>query len=140
MLRSFTTAVTTLCLGLTSGSALAEGIELPKTVRPSMGGDFIVNPVFSTNNAVQGLSYNIFSVNPNGSLGDALEGVVLRPNTVNTQPGEKRRVLMIVPQGAIKSERMLAVCMWKDPTLPGPGGRSQLLAAFRYCRLFTARP
>lgn len=126
--------------GLACGPALAEGIELQKVVRPSMGGDFVVMPVFSTNEAVQGLSYNVFSVESNGSLGAAIEGVVLRPGVVNTSPGEKRRVLMIVPRQSVQSERLLAVCMWKEPTLPTSGGRSQLLAAFRYCKLFTARP
>jgi hypothetical protein len=128
-----------LSLGLAAGPALADGIELPKTVRPTPGGDYVVRSQLSTSQAVPGLQYEVFRVSADGRIGEPVEGTSLRPARLNTQPGVKNRVLVIVPGKAISGEQLLAVCMWKDPPTAS-GSQSQLLAMFRYCKLFTAKP
>lgn len=127
-----------LLLGLAT-PALADGIELPKTIRPTPGGTYVVRAVITTTNAVQDLQYNVFNVAADGRIGDAVDGVTLRPAQLNTQPGVKRRILVVVPGQAIKQEQLLSLCMWKEPP-QATGTQSQLLAFFRYCKLFQAKP
>lgn len=120
-------------------AALSDGIELPKIVRPTPGGDYVLRSQVMTTQAVSGLQYQVFRVGGDGRIGDEVPGTSLRPAKINTQPGVKNRVLLVVPGAAIANEQLLAVCMWKDPPEP-VGQQSQLLAAFRYCKLFTAKP
>lgn len=120
-------------------AALADGIELPQIVRPTPGGDYVLRSQITTSQAVTALQYEVFRVAPDGRIGDPVPETALRPTRLNTQPGVKNRVLVIVPGVAISSEQLLAICMWKDPPT-ATGTQSQLLSAFRYCKLFTAKP
>lgn len=125
---------------LTPLAAMADGIELPKQVRPSMGGDFVMRTVVTTTNSVQGLQYNLFQVTKDGRIGEPLKDTTFRPAVFNTQAGQKHNLLVRFPSSEVISERLLALCMWKEPPSATPGSPSQLLASFRYCKLFSAKP
>lgn len=138
MLRRFLSGAL-LSLGLACGPALADGIEIPKVVRPTAGGDYVLRAQLITSQAVSGLQYEVFYVDDDGRIGEPVPGTALRPARLNTQPGVKSRLLVIVPGAAVSRERLLATCMWKDPP-QAVGQQSQLLSAFRYCKLFSAKP
>lgn len=128
-----------LLVGLAARPVFADGIELPKTIRPTPGGDYVVRSQIMTTQGVNGLQYQVFYVGKDGRIGEEVKDSILRPSKLNTKPGVKNRVLVIVPGKAVTDEQLLALCMWKDPP-ESVGQQSQLLAAFRYCKLFTAKP
>lgn len=128
-----------LTLGLLpfAGAALADGIELPAKIRPGLGGNYVVRATLVTNNNVTGLQYAPFWVGKDGRIGDEISGFQRRPATVNTRAGEKRQVLVTFPASQIQPSQRLALCMWREPDIPA-SATSQMINAFRYCKLFTA--
>jgi hypothetical protein len=128
-----------LSLGLLpfAGAALADGIELPAKVRPGFGGQYVVRATLVTSNNVTGLQYAPFTVTPDGRIGEEVPGFQLRPTTINTRAGEKRQVLVTFPAAQTFPSSRLALCMWRQPDVP-KSDTSQMINAFRYCKLFAA--
>ena len=138
-MRRFFSAAILLLAGLHVGPAFADGIEIPKVVRPTPGGDYVLRAQLMTTQAVNNLQYEVFTVSSDGRIGDPVKDTSLRPIKLNTQPGVKNRVLVVVPGAAVQKEQLLSICMWKDPPEIA-GQQSQLLSSFRYCKLFSAKP
>lgn len=131
----FKNFVLTSAILLISLPALADGIELPRKIQPSPGGGFVLRGVVSTTNDVTRLEYNIFEVD-NGSIGEEISGVVKRPDFMKTTAGQKRTVLFTFPAESVNKDQ-LAVCMFTPPLKPENVSQSQLVASFRYCKLFS---
>lgn len=119
--------------------AWADGIELPRIVRPTPGGDYVLRSQVLTTQTVSNLQYSVFHVSADGRIGDEIQGVDLRPARLNSKAGVKNRVLLVIPGKEIKAEQLAATCMWTDPP-QAVGQQSQLLSMFRYCKLFTLKP
>lgn len=115
--------------------ALADGIELPKKIQPSPGGGFVLRGVVSTTNDVTRLEYGVFEVD-SGSIGNEVVGVIKRPEFMRTTAGQKRTVLFTFPKESVNKSQ-LAVCMFTPPLKPENASQSQLVASFRYCKLFS---
>jgi hypothetical protein len=126
--------------GLVPMPALSDGMEIPRIVRPTLGGDYVLRTELFTTNAVTKLQYDAFYVTDDGRIGEPIPGTDNRPKEPNTRAGQKKRVLVRIPGEAIDSEQLLAVCMWRDPEVLNDTGSSAMVASFRYCRLFTAQP
>jgi hypothetical protein len=122
-----------------SRAALADSVVIPKIVRPTPGGDYVLRAELVTAQNVIGLEYDVFWVGKDGRVGEAVEGTTLRPSRTNTRAGVKSRALVIIPGAAIKEETNAALCMWKEPPKP-EGTVSSFSAAFRYCKLFSIKP
>ena len=129
-----------LSLGLVCGPALADGIEIPESIKPTLGGSYVLRTELFTTNSVQGLQYDVFYTTSDGRIGDSVPGTVQRPAKTNTRAGQKKRVLVRFPSESIDGEQLLALCMWRDPDVVNNTGGSALVQSFRYCKLFTARP
>ena len=136
MIKQLLAAIT---LGLAAMPALSDGIEIPKTISPTMGGDYVLRTDLFTSNAVTKLQYDAFYVTDDGRIGEAVENTDLRPSAPNTREGVKKRVLIRIPGEAITKEQLLAVCMWRNPKVLNDTGSSAMVSAFRYCKLFTAK-
>ena len=130
-----------LSLGLLpcASAALADGIELPAKIRPGFGGQYVLRATLMTNNNVTGLQYAPFTVTADGRIGDELQGFEKRPATLNTRAGEKRQVLVTFPAVQPQPLTRLALCMWRQPDIP-KSETSQMINAFRYCKLFAVEP
>jgi hypothetical protein len=127
-----------LSIGLTGFTlpALADGIEIPKTVRPSMGGNYVLRAGLLTNTNVQELEFAPFKVLDSGSIGEEVSGYEKRPNTINTRAGVMSSVLVTIPSSSATHDNKLAMCMWKKPVIE-PSASSRVINAFRYCKIFT---
>lgn len=121
-------------------AAWADSITIPKLVRPTPGGDYVLRSQMVTANAVQDLQYDVFRIGADGRVGDAISGTTLRPGKVNTRAGVRTNVLVVIPGGEIKSEQLLAACMWAEPPKPIDASVSSFSSSFRYCKLFTVKP
>ena len=130
-----------LSLGLLAQApaALADGIELPTKIKPGLGGRYVLRASLVTNNNVTGLQYAPFAVAADGRIGEELAEVQLRPATLNTRAGEKRQVLVTFPTAQAQAPTRLALCMWREPDVP-KAETSQMINAFRYCKLFAVEP
>jgi hypothetical protein len=115
--------------------ALADGIEIPKKVNRTVGGNFVIRAVVSTTNDVSNLQYGLYKVN-NGSIGEELKDVVKRPEFMSTTAGQKRPILFNF-NVENKLSNQLAVCMYSPSPKPTEVKSSQLISNFRYCKLFT---
>lgn len=137
----FLSSLIGLAVGLLPmGAAFADGIELPRRVQKTMGGNYVIRSVIVTNNAVTDLQYGLFDVLKDGRIGEQVSDAVFRPAVLNTQPGQKQNLLLSFDGTNINSEQLKALCMWSKPPVGRSEGPSQLLAAFRYCKLFTVVP
>lgn len=127
----------TLGLVLSATPVLADGIELPRKVNPNTTGSYSVRAVVTTTNSVRDLNYNIFETK-NGIIGAEVPNVVKRPQTMNTTAGEKRPVLFLFDYKN-PEVKQLAMCMYTVPPKASEVNTSQMIAAFRYCKLFSIR-
>lgn len=100
-------------------------------------GNYVIRATLVTNNNVSGLQYAPFLVGKDGRIGDEIPGFQRRPATLNTRAGEKRQVLVTFPASQAQPSQRLALCMWREPDIPA-SATSQMINAFRYCKLFTA--
>lgn len=121
-------------------AAFADGIEISRIVRPNMSGNYTMRVVLVTDNAVNNLQYGLYNVTKDGRIGDQYADVTFRPAILNTQAGRKENLLVSFSGTLAPTEQLMALCMWKEPPTAIAGSGSQLLSAFRYCKLFTAKP
>ena len=133
------TAILSLGLLPLAGPALADGIELPNRIRPGFGGNYVIRATLVTSNNVSGLQYAPFRVEPDGRIGSELKDFRRRPEVVNTRAGEKRPVLVTFPAAQDLQTSRVALCMWREPDIP-ESETSQLINAFRYCKLVAIEP
>ena len=126
-------------LGLAPLPALADGIEIPQAISPTLGGDYVLRTELFTTNAVTNLQYDVFYTTADGRIGDSVPNTDTRPSKTNTKAGQKKKVLIRFPQESIDGEQLLALCMWRDPKVINKTGGAALVSAFRYCKLFTAK-
>lgn len=133
-------AGTLLGLGwaLISGPVLAEGVEVPRDIRPTPAGGYVLRAVLSTDKAVNGLRYSLHRV-VNGVVDQELPDVQRRPEWINTRAGEKRPVLLFFQRPVTKPET-LALCISGAPPNPASGSGSRLQVVFRYCKLLQIQP
>jgi hypothetical protein len=118
---------------------LAEGVELPARIRPSLSGDYVLRAVLSTNESVRGLRYSLHKV-VGGGIREEIKDVARRPEVLNTRPGEKRPVVLSFKY-PLSGPEELALCMYADPPNPASSGSgSRLRVAFRFCKLLTLQP
>ncbi len=125
-----------MMLGLSSGAAFADGIEIPAKVKPTAGGNVVLRATLTTTENITGLERGVFSINKEGKVGDQIEAT-LRPERMNTTAGRKTR--QIVQMNKPEENTVYAFCMWKSVPAPKPTA-PQLLSAFRVCKLFEVTP
>lgn len=138
MLSLFKGAALGLGLVLFVAPAFAEGVELPKQIRPTPAGGYVLRAILSTDQAVNGLRYSLHQVN-GGRVEGEVPDVERRPISLNTRAGEKRPVLMMFRHPTSKPEEM-ALCIYADPPKLSASAGSRLQVAFRYCKLLTLQP
>ncbi len=126
-------------LVMAPAASWADSITIPKLVRPTPGGDYVLRSHMVTTNSVTDLQYDVFRIGADGRVGDAIPGTTLRPGRITTRAGVRSNVLVVIPGAEIKNEQLLAACMWAEPPKPNPSV-SSFSAGFRYCKLFTAKP
>ena len=119
--------------------ALASGLIMPSQVKQSMGGSYIVRGQAVTNETVSKMRYGVFHTTKNKTIGDQVEGAILRPNTITTRAGTPRPFVAVVP-GSVSPETPLALCLWKEDAEPTVSELSQLRVRFRFCRFFRLLP
>ncbi len=129
-----------VALGVFGLPSFADGIDIPKTIGATLGGDYVLRTQLYTNAAVTDLQVDVFHITDDGRVGDAVEGAEVRPKRNNTRAGQKKRVLVRIPGESVNGEQKLAVCMWRDPEVLNDTGSSAMVSVFRYCKLFTAKP
>ncbi len=122
-------------LGLVAMPALSDGMEIPKVVSATMGGNYVLRAQLFTVNTVTDLQVQAFHI-ADGGVGEPIEGAVVRPKRNNTRAGQKKRVLVRWPGQAVKPGQIAALCMWKQPRIVNETGGSALAQSFRYCKLF----
>ena len=132
-------SVVTLLLSVMAPAALANGLSIPKEIKPSFNGTYIVRGKVQTNNAVAGLRYGVFHTVGNKSVGEPVEGVTLRPNVLTTRAGFPRPFVATVPSG-VSPETPLALCLWRENAELAASDSSQLRVLFRFCRFFKVLP
>ena len=108
-----------LGLALISGPGLAEGVEVPRDIRPTPAGGYVLRAVLSTDKAVNGLRYSLHRV-VNGTVDQELPGVQRRPEWINTRAGEQRPVLLFFERPVTKPET-LSLCISAPPPNPASG-------------------
>jgi hypothetical protein len=123
---------------LISGPVLAEGVEVPRDIRPTPAGGYVLRAVLSTDKAVNGLRYSLHRV-VDGKVDQELPDVQRRPEWINTRAGEKRPVLLFFQRPVSKPET-LALCIFGDPPKASSGSGSRLQVVFRYCKLLQLQP
>lgn len=138
MLRRFAGTLLSLGWALLSVPVLAEGVEVPRDIRPTPAGGYVLRAILSTDKAVNGLRYSLHQV-VNGKVDQELSGVERRPEWINTRAGEKRPVLLFFNRPVTKPE-ILALCIFGDPPRSAPGSGSRLQVVFRYCKLLQIQP
>lgn len=137
MLRRWLPRIAGLSMAALASPVLAEGVELPPRIRPSLSGDYVLRATLSTSESVRGLRYGLHRVE-RGGIREEVPAVARRPEVLNTRPGEKRSVVLSFKFPLNKPEE-LALCMVADPPSPAGAG-SRLRVAFRFCKLFTLEP
>jgi hypothetical protein len=127
-----------LGLLLAPATVQAEGVEVPKDIRPTPAGGYVIRAVLSTEKAVNGLRYSLHNV-VNGKVDQEIAGLERRPEWINTRPGEKRAVLLFFNLPVTKPEP-LALCIFGDPPKSSADSGSRLQVVFRYCKLLRVQP
>lgn len=131
-------AVLGLGLLLAPATVLAEGVEVPRDIRPTPAGGYVIRAVLSTDKAVNGLRYSLHRVE-NGKVDQEITGLERRPESINTRPGEKRAVMLFFNFPVSKPES-LALCIFGDPPQQSADSGSRLQVVFRYCKLLRVLP
>lgn len=117
-----------------SSPALADGIELPKVLKPNVSGEYTLRPVISTTNNASGLKFTLHYFN-NGKISAEEYPSVFRPASINTNAGEKRSIFLSF-KGPFNGTQPMALCMFTDPNRPSELKRSTMVVNFRYCKIF----
>ena len=138
MLWRFSGTLLGLGLVLTSAPVLAEGVEVPRDIRPTPAGGYVLRAVLSTDKAVNSLRYSLHQV-VEGKVDREIPGQERRPESINTRAGEKRPVLLFFNHAVTKPET-LALCIFGDPPKPDANSGSRLQVVFRYCKLLRLQP
>lgn len=138
MMWRFTGTLLGLGWALISAPVLAEGVEVPKDIRPNPAGGYVLRAILSTDKAVNGLRYSLHQV-VDGKVDQELPGLERRPEWINTRAGEKRPVLLFFNHAVSKPET-LALCIFGDPPNSASGSGSRLQVVFRYCKLLQIQP
>lgn len=123
---------------LISAPVLSEGVEVPRDIRPTPAGGYVLRAVLSTDKAVNGLRYSLHQV-VDGKVDQELPGLERRPEWLNTRAGEKRPVLLFFNRPVTKPET-LALCIFGDPPKSSADSGSRLQVVFRYCKLLRIQP
>ncbi len=124
---------------LSGNSALASGLTMPSQIKQSMNGSYIVRGQAVTNEMVSKMRFGVFHTTKNKTIGDPVEGVVLRPNQITARANTPRHFVAVVP-GSVSPETPLALCLWIEDTKSVVSELSQLRVRFRFCRFFKVLP
>lgn len=118
--------------------AFADGIELPKVIKPNFSGEYTLRPVVSTTNDARGLKFTLHKFD-NQRISPEEYPSVFRPATINTTAGEKRSVVLSF-KGPFDKPQDMAMCMFTDPNRPQNIEKSTMVVNFRYCKIFQVQP
>ena len=118
--------------------AFADGIELPRTIKPNVSGEYTLRPVISTTNNASGLKFTLHKFD-NKLIAQEEYPSFFRPANINTTAGEKRSVFLSF-KGPFDKKQDMALCMFTDPNRPANLKRSTMVVNFRYCKIFSVEP
>lgn len=128
-----------LSLGVCS-PVFAEGIVMPKEIKPNFAGNYIVRVQVTTVNSVKDLEIGVFTVN--GGEKTEVQGVSYRPKVLNTKANQLKRTVITIPENTVQPDQQLALCMWKQQnqeTVTSSTGNT-VSVYYRYCQLFRVMP
>ena len=138
MLRRLMGALLGLGTVLGTAPSLAEGVEVPRDIRPTPAGGYVLRAVVSTDKAVNGLRYSLHQM-VDGKVDREIPDLQRRPEWMNTRAGEKRPVMLFFNHVVSKPET-LALCIFTDPPPSMAEAGSRLQVVFRYCKLLRIQP
>lgn len=129
-----------LSFGICSPS-FAEGIVMPKVIKPNFGGNYVIRAQVTTVNSVKDVEVGVFTVEGNEKT--ELDNVTYRPKIFNTRSNQLKRVFISIPKDTAQPKQQLALCMWKNQEKAEHSATSSgntVSVFYRYCQLFRVAP